>query len=794
MGAVREDADEEERDGDTQRFVVVHKCVVFRKTPSTKAEMVFVAKRGSFLSGTVRTFDGHSWVHVSPEDCKERNILGAEAWVLIHGECVGLGDLLRPVHEGVEQLEELLWRMSGDSGDRVRPLVGALHDVGLRTASALLLELHAHGAVEDLQARLSEAASDRGCVLPGPCVASLKMAVEDSRLAFGGFPQAPPCTKSRILFTAPHSLPLCRAGHEAHQPEAHTSRLARDFASIVGGAYLTWAGHEERRALEVFKRTRAPDPSNRDPNFTHRDDVSRSPWARNLNEIRQLFGPGRPLLHVDLHGCKDPSPAGGSHLVVGLRATELAGRLGVEALRAALQLTLSIALRGVSVNVRPVRQLTGAALEEDFRTLSQQSLSEDGGAWSCAAQLEMSRTLRQELVRNKEARVLMAQAISYAWTLASGEAPDPASTLHTLQYWLARCKALYNRKQGDGTLLGMEEPDGEEERELEGPGELTANSEARAPLPDLPMATLEADAVAAARALRKAEDAHGHSGSMAPAEGGELVRCAWRESPVAMLRDWLRMTAETIPPLRPSGHFTIVGTWGDFVPEEMRWDGAHFSHVVVVGQRGWESFQILADGDWGRVLYPSVPWASPFKEHRLCGPDRQGHGKNWAIGLPRPEAGERNVARPGEVYRIALAVGAAPEDPGAAAPRDVAWELLGLRGRAMEGLLSCAPRSAPAAGDASPSSRRPGDDAPPARPAELSHIVVHIDRDLGLVVELPVKPGATVADVKAEIAAMDPTGRTSPGDFELRPPSRPCLGDEVVLAGGLGELEVCGPQ
>jgi len=845
-----------------ERFTVIYKCVVFRKLPSTKADMVHIAKQNETLCGKLHNFSGQEWVRVSAADCQERRIVGMEAWVLVHGECVGLGDLLRPVHDDVEHIEELLWRMSCDRGDRVRPIAAALNAAGLRKASAFLEEARTRDDRQQLQEAIFDDALNRGCVLPADLVGKVKMAIEDSRLSFAGFPSAPPFTKTRILFTAPHSLPLCREGHEAHQPEAFTSRLAREFAQTVGGAYLTWAQHEEKRALEFYKQQGHPDPSNRDPNFTRREELLDSPWARNLREIKQLFGVGQPCLHVDLHGCKDPNPAGGSDLVVGFRANEIAGRVGVELLRSSLWLALSISLRGVSINVRPQKQLTGAALEDDFCTLSQQSLQEAGGAWTCAVQIEMSRSLRQELMRNKEARRLMAQAIAFAWTQAVGECADPPATLHALQYWLARCKAFYGKN--GGTLLGGPPAGGEpsdggadEEKELmEVSVDTTANSEARAPLPDVPVATLEADIIAAFRAIVKSEPSKqaGAGGNDANVPGHR----SWRPSPVSMLRDWLRATpgeaadGPVVAPPQPEDRFAIVGSWNNFRPEDMFWDGAQFVFIVTIGHRGWECFQIRCEGDPERMLFPSVQAASPFVEHRLCGPGRDTQGKTWCIGLPKPPEGDRNIARPGQQYRVALVVLEMPVYSGIASPREVTWDLLGVRGvsdnggggaealgsvgssgvsswqRAgggVTGLLDRPKDSAKRQDPGSPTSSAGAAFAPPSRtdnaPAAIPpppaaaapqaaaappssavrmselHVVVHIDRALALEVPLRLKSGATVAELKAAVAAMDPTGATKPEDFEVKLPAAaaeaPPLDTALVLTASHSELDLWTP-
>lgn len=770
-------------DTSAARFIVVHRQVVFRKIPSTKAEMLYVAKKGNIISGVLQHFDDHPWIQVSEETCKDCSIVGGQAWVLMHGASVGLGDLLRPVHEEVEFLEELLWRLADERGDRVRPLVFVIHEAGLRTGAQFLAAVEAKQGRTALQGLISKRGLDTGFEVPDRFVDFLKVAIEDSRLALKGYPQSLSQTKARILFTAPHSVPLCREGHKAHQPEAHTQRLARDFAQVVGGAFLTWAQQEEKRALDYYRRMGEPDPTNHDPNFTHVDVLDDRPWTRNLREVRELFGLGRPCLHVDLHGCKDPTAAGGSHLIVGLRAMEFAGHHGVEELRSLLQKAFALALRGVSVNVRPQRQLTGA-LQDGWCTLTQQSLSQAGGAWTCAVQLEMSRALRQALMRDKELRTLTAQAINFAWILASRDTADPAATLHALQYWTARCKAFYNKRAGQGTLLGLEgaeaeankaseviEVDEEDEDRDEVVGESTANSEARATPLEGPVSALEADMAAIARSLPKRDDSCSTTSSPSP-------------TPVQLLVDWLRMASDVMPILQPHQRYHIVGTWCGFKPQAMDWNGTHFVHDLSIGAAGWESFQILLEGDWRRTLYPSVPFAGPYDHHILLGPDQKGHGKNWSIGLPNPEPGEKNAAKLGQRYRVVLRV-----NHGGVA-QEVFWEFLGVE---------------------EPNCKAGGFESPPlaiglepklAEGAAVEEgpnvqVVVYIDRSLDLQVSFAFPRGTTVAELKEELAHMDPTGQTKPQDFAVKL-SGPTSGgeplsDAVVLNSLHAELEVCTP-
>eukprot|EP00747_Dinoflagellata_sp_TGD_P170867 gnl/TRDRNA2_/TRDRNA2_203564_c0_seq1.p1 gnl/TRDRNA2_/TRDRNA2_203564_c0~~gnl/TRDRNA2_/TRDRNA2_203564_c0_seq1.p1 ORF type:complete len:664 (+),score=112.94 gnl/TRDRNA2_/TRDRNA2_203564_c0_seq1:59-2050(+) len=347
-------------------------------------------------------------------------------------------------------LENLLQRLSGGRTKKVEILAAALRERGLITGSHFLESTASASARQVLQLELSKQLE-----IPSSFVSSLRLAVEESRLSFGGFPGPPPQTEFSILFTAPHTLHLARDGHKDHLPETHTGLLAKSFAEKVQGAYLTWTAQEVARIRELKR----PDPTNKDPNYTHRDDLAESPWTRNLREVRHLFRHQYACLHVDLHGCKDPTPDGGSHLVVGLRAMELAKRPGVEEFREVLLDYLRVVLRGISVNACPQRQLTGA-VDEDRYTLTQQSLTELGGSWVTAVQLEMSRSLRKRLSSDTELRTLMAQAIQFAWLVACRESHVPKKEWQSLprglEKFLNRSNRLYKRRAamyGGETLI-----------------------------------------------------------------------------------------------------------------------------------------------------------------------------------------------------------------------------------------------------------------------------------------------------------------------------------------------------
>jgi len=341
-----------------------------------------------------------------------------------------------------DSVETLLWKFAGPYPDRVRALVDGVVKQNLQTSTQFLEATGFPAGHKRVQSVFENIAAGYGQTLPSDITSWLRAVVDERRLEMRGFPESPPNTTHRILFTAPHSLPLRREGHKAHLPETYTGDLARYFAQSIGGVFLTWKKEENERALDYYKTKGEPDSTHMDPNYTPCTKLHDSSWTRNLHEMHGLFGLSRPCLHVDLHGCKDPGPAGGSHLVVGLRAMEKEKRPSVEDLRLKWSIIFSYALRGMSINVRPRRQLTGAVEDDSYLTLTQQSLRKEGGAWASAVQLEMSKTLRTRLARSRGLRDIMAEAILLAWLLTI-EVPDPAAVRNQLAQFRKRVQTFY---------------------------------------------------------------------------------------------------------------------------------------------------------------------------------------------------------------------------------------------------------------------------------------------------------------------------------------------------------------
>mmetsp|Transcript_13709 Transcript_13709/g.32239 ORF Transcript_13709/g.32239 Transcript_13709/m.32239 type:complete len:634 (+) Transcript_13709:114-2015(+) len=614
-----------------------------------------------------------------------------------------------------DTLEDLLQRLAGGKNSKTEVSWEALSESGLQSVSDLVWATETVGQRMMLQEELAAKARELGVHLPSPFVEGLRMAVQESRLAYSGFPDPPPSTSTAILFTAPHALYLQRPGHKPHKPEAYTQHLARDFAQIVGGAFLTWTRREEARAKDFYKRNGMPDATNADPNFTLCCDLDVSPWTRNLREVRLLFGLGRQCLHVDLHGCKDPGPDGGSDLVVGLGAMMRVNPPASSFFKLALSLTLSaVALHGFSVNTEPTK-LTGVSPDGDRRTLTQQSVSDEGGAWTYAVQLELSRSLRLELSRKREMRLMLAKAILIAFSLAYVWQWKPRNCVMypvlEVKEWLQVCKAFHSKrraslararakalaKEGKGSKEEAKE-EGKEEAKEEGPQEDeeaslepsadaefedergakavgvvaevegTANTEPTAQpfteaiedwWPDHWIRVCKDAGRGTAQSLtewlNKAAAACGHTHKLARPPTTE----------VQVLRDWLRATGqrerdEVVTMLIAKSNGTprqcyVTGTWCDWKPSPMDWDGYRFTYLVQIGENGWESFQIMMGQRWDHTVHPSCSDANPFMTYQIQGPDNKGHGKNWTIGNPPGKTmHQKNAAKPGDQYQIAV--------------------------------------------------------------------------------------------------------------------------------------------
>mmetsp|Transcript_113755 Transcript_113755/g.332221 ORF Transcript_113755/g.332221 Transcript_113755/m.332221 type:complete len:565 (-) Transcript_113755:46-1740(-) len=156
------------------------------------------------------------------------------------------------------------------------------------------------------------------------------------------------------------------------------------------------------------------------------------------------------------------------------------------------------------------------------------------------------------------------------------------------------------------------------------------------------------------------KSAHGYNWAI-PSKAGTVVEIEFSRAPdgaMSMSRvSWREVRHESVQVTSMARWFYtkyfLVGTWDKWVGKrEMAWNGKSFSICVQVGHKLLESFQILEDGDWNRKLHPNVKRASPHIPHKLVGPEKDGHGRNWTIGA-HPD----DKAVFGAQYVIRLSVG-----------------------------------------------------------------------------------------------------------------------------------------
>lgn len=92
----------------------------------------------------------------------------------------------------------------------------------------------------------------------------------------------------------------------------------------------------------------------------------------------------------------------------------------------------------------------------------------------------------------------------------------------------------------------------------------------------------------------------------------------------------------------PRTGYSIVGSWSCWEqPERMKEESGAYTAVVVLGANRFEDFQIWMDGDGGRVLCPSYPFATGGAP--LLGPLPPGAtaGRSWRIDGRSRASGER---------------------------------------------------------------------------------------------------------------------------------------------------------
>jgi polyketide synthase-associated protein len=136
------------------------------------------------------------------------------------------------------------------------------------------------------------------------------------------------------------------------------------------------------------------------------------------------------------------------------------------------------------------------------------------------------------------------------------------------------------------------------------------------------------------------------------------------------------------------GGYTIMGTFNKWRPQKMESEGkGSYGCTVTLGVNGWESFQVLLDGDADMVLHPGAPRGT--KGDRVLGPDNSLRRNCWTIDGRSWLAGEDSTALteaegapsdspdlgvPGDQYRVRVRV--------AGKWRTVDWEKLETEGAA----------------------------------------------------------------------------------------------------------------
>ncbi|CAE7940935.1 glcK, partial [Symbiodinium sp. KB8] len=291
-----------------------------------------------------------------------------------------------------------------------------------------------------------------------------------------------------ILLTAPHNIYLRRDGQPPHMMEEYTTLIAQRMARHLGGTSLSWSRAEQKRSelqwclarlrCEAEDFSSFLEPCNRDPNYLLNEEVAQNPWFRQMARFADKWrhakeGHLRPLLHIDVHGCRDP-PATPSHLTVGLAAMRHEVEMGrsplsqsrVESFAAALQNELTLVLGSLDLRPRSeklvrvllptlsggqsMERLSGAwPLEERRLTQSQQAMAFAGFTHSC--QLELSKALRRALSRDDAATARLGRAVTKAWALCcQGSLPSlksPSDDKEALELMRPRSGGARERKR-----------------------------------------------------------------------------------------------------------------------------------------------------------------------------------------------------------------------------------------------------------------------------------------------------------------------------------------------------------
>lgn len=107
----------------------------------------------------------------------------------------------------------------------------------------------------------------------------------------------------------------------------------------------------------------------------------------------------------------------------------------------------------------------------------------------------------------------------------------------------------------------------------------------------------------------------------------------YTEGTVKMDVSWRKVRSETPEPPVTTNEYCIVGSWfNEYMRDRMDWDGTAFTYNIEMGINHKESFQILENGDWLRMLYPERPDSGTLDEARVLGPNDRGYANSWIIG------------------------------------------------------------------------------------------------------------------------------------------------------------------
>merc|ERR1712039_1129475 len=81
--------------------------------------------RGKIVYGLPYNFDDNPWLRLDKAECKKHFAEGNEAWMLIHGACVGLRQLLRKLEPDEEAVQVRLRKAAKENAAQNKALMEA---------------------------------------------------------------------------------------------------------------------------------------------------------------------------------------------------------------------------------------------------------------------------------------------------------------------------------------------------------------------------------------------------------------------------------------------------------------------------------------------------------------------------------------------------------------------------------------------------------------------------------------------------------------------------------------------